>query len=291
MTTSYRTDTHSVKPEGITSPQPTAFVMLPDSIIFDRSLSATDVRVCAALLTYARTDDPTACPAQEVLAERLGCSVDTIQRAEAKLVAAGLMTTKRHRRRDGQLGRRVCNLFPILEAIKKIIQAARLRCGQSAPSPKPSQATPHPRGIREYSQPQASKVQPTATAKPPAPERDAVVVLLTDIGVSESQALRLIHTLGTDALKRALTTFRATPREKIRNLVGWLTEAARGNWTPAAPPDPVKRLAGLPPGAVPVFASPPIPPRPAHELEQLHAATIAKIPALGRLREKIAQKA
>jgi predicted transcriptional regulator len=289
---SYRTEPCSVKPEGTSCPQQTtAFVMLPDSIIFDQSLSAMDVRVCAALLTYARTDDPTACPSQELLAERLGCSVDTIQRAEAKLVAAGLMITKRHRRPDGQLGRRVCNLSAIFEAIRAIFQAARLRRGLSAPPPKPSLAKPHGCGVREYSQPQASKVQPTITPPkaiaPPEPERDAVVVLLTDIGLSESQALRLIQALGCDAMRRAVATFRATPRENIRNLMGWITEAARSNWAPTAPPEPVKRAGSLPPGAVPVFASSGKPSRPAHEIEQVHAATIAKIPAMGRLRDKI----
>jgi DNA-binding MarR family transcriptional regulator len=287
VTTSYRTEPCSVKPEGTPAPQPTAFVMLPDSIIFDQSLSPMDVRVCAALLTYARTDDPTACPSQELLAERLGCSVDTIQRAEAKLVAAGLMTTKRHRRADGQLGRRVCNLSAILEAIKAIFQAARLRRGQGAPPSSASSARPHPRGVREYSQPKASKVQPTpAPTAPPEPERDAVVVLLTDIGLSESQARKLARGFTSDQIKRAVAAYRATPREKIRSAVAWLTEAARSGWAPPAPKE-IHDPGTLPSGAKPVFV--PAPRRaPVESLEQIHASTCAKIPALARLRQKIA---
>lgn len=292
MDTSYRTDADSVKGER-TPTCARGFVMLPDSIIFDPQLSPMDVRVCAALLTYARTDDPTACPSQESLAERLGCSVDTIQRAETRLVAAGAMTTHRHRRQDGKLGRRVCNLTPILSVIKALIQTARLRRGSAPSSSKSSPARPHGRGVREYSQPQASKVQPTpydsGGSSPGLVESgplDAVVVSLREIGLSAGEALRLAKRFTADQLAHAIRAFRAAPSGQIRAPMAWLTEAARGHWQPASPPEP--KSGGLPPGSTVIFKAPPPPQRSAEEMASSIAQLERMIPAAARLRRKMA---
>lgn len=66
-----------------------SFAMAWKSLLLDHEVSDGAVRLYLVLATYTRPDRPVAYPGQELLAEQLNCSVDTIQRHGRALVEAG----------------------------------------------------------------------------------------------------------------------------------------------------------------------------------------------------------
>lgn len=66
-----------------------AFAMAWKTLLLDHEVPDGAVRLYLVLATYARPDRPVAYPNQELLAEQLNCSVDTIQRHGKALVEAG----------------------------------------------------------------------------------------------------------------------------------------------------------------------------------------------------------
>ena len=69
-----------------------------------------DVDVLRELLDHKNRRTSQVDPLQKTLAARMGCSLDTIQRSLARLVAAGLIIKTRMRDARGQLGRCVYDL-------------------------------------------------------------------------------------------------------------------------------------------------------------------------------------
>ena len=68
--------------------------------------------------------------------------------------------------------------------------------------------------------------------------------------------------------------------------MAWLTEAAKGHWQPASPPE--LKASGLPAGSTVIFKAPPVPQRSVEEMASSIAQLERMIPAAARLRRKMA---
>jgi hypothetical protein len=78
-----------VSDEPLLSSGVPAFAMAWRQLLLDVRVSDGAVRMYLVLSTYTRPDRPVAYPGQEALATAMNCSVDTVQRRGAELVAAG----------------------------------------------------------------------------------------------------------------------------------------------------------------------------------------------------------
>lgn len=220
---SVTTAAHSAEREKIPyrpncAPHNGGLAMLPAEVIFDKNLSPTDKLILAALLTYARRDQPEAWPAQDTLADQLGLSADTIQRSEAKLAQQGLIESRRERKADGKLGKRIVNATAVFTLIGLILkpaqaqdrtpidalpsQAASMRCG-TKPRPCGFKKNSPPKGYLEVQQ-TAAQVRQTppgsvvvfspsaktpAKSKHPAPDIDPEILSpAIALGVAEASA-------------------------------------------------------------------------------------------------------
>lgn len=80
------------------------FSAVSRAAIFDARLSATELRVLAAIASYANKGS-IAWPAQQTLATRLGLGLRTVHRATLALERVGYLVTERRNRTDGRGGK------------------------------------------------------------------------------------------------------------------------------------------------------------------------------------------
>jgi len=231
---------------GVNSHPATAFVQLPQALIFDARLSAVDLRVACVLLTYTRPGKPEAWPSQETIADSIALSVDTVQRALKSLQAFGYLLVRRLRDRLGRLGKNVYNLAAVaglLPGRAPVNHAAPARFGVTHATPKPSPSIPHPCGILKKTNSLHAKEQqqaePTERTAEPLPEPDPVVVLsLEKRNISRTVAERVARLYPRERVKAAALAVDAYIKSKSGGDVNRLIQAAaRDGWTPNADTD------------------------------------------------------
>lgn len=104
------------------------FAVVPEWLLDEPSVSDRAVRLYGVLRRYVGTNG-VAWPSRRKIAERLACSMDTIDRAVAELVAAGALRVERRHRDDGSLTSSSYSLWPFSRGEV----AADLRRGAAAP--------------------------------------------------------------------------------------------------------------------------------------------------------------
>lgn len=208
------------------SPIPRAALALVQS----QQISRRDLPLLTVLLDYKNVRDNWVEPKQKTLAARLCCSVDTVQRALARLVAAGLIVKRYIRDACGRLRGLCYDLTPTLSLLPT--KAAKMRRGQfgrvdvqpEQTSPSPPSPKPQPCGVSEADkdcQANNRAARPAALPLPP------VVVSLLRFGLQTHTALQLVAAHGEDKVQSVVQEAARKPR---KTLCGWIVAALSGQW-------------------------------------------------------------
>lgn len=271
-------------------------------LIEAKRVTRRDAAVLGVLLDYKGRGGTVVYPCQATLAARLGCSVDTVQRSVRRLVAAGLVATKRVRDAAGRVRGISYDLAAALALAPS--KAAKLRRGDwgrkemrelTFPSENNANicapARPQKCGVSEADR-FVAEADNSACAQidPAAPEPRGVVVDFINLGIPAARAAALVSTHGEARCREALSA--AAGRRTIRDRAGWVVQCLSDGWK--LPKCPAGRRAG---GQYRVYAfpEPPPPASPACDpLETLppaqkaalesaaRAALLAELPTLRR---------
>ncbi len=240
-------------PQGFFSPLPRAVWGMAQA----GQLTGRDVQVLGLLLDYKNARTPIVGPGQRSLARRLACSVDTIQRALSRLVAAGLVAILPQRSTDGRRRGNHYDLSPTLALLPP--KAAKMRSGQwgAPPAPPagegdgkrpnlPTSTMPQKCGPEAYSC--DVEADNTATAPGNAAPASPVVAQLVGVGVFRRVAESLVTRYGSSRVADTLTASALGNRRT--NRAGWIVAALLHGWklsAPAPPPRPRAANNSLPP--------------------------------------------
>ncbi len=224
--------TLGVNPNAPGTPAPAAFVQLPQTLIFDARLSAVDLRVACVLLTYTRPGKPEAWPSQDKVAEAIGLSVDTVQRALKSLQASGYLLVRRLRDRLGRLGKNVYNLAAVagLVPAKKAVPAhtAPVQSGETPAKRKPRPSIPHPCGVlkknNSLNTEEQQQVAPPESKAEPIPH--PLVVALLEIDVKKPVAERLVR----DDPQEVEKQLRYLPMRRVTDKAAALVASVLNGW-------------------------------------------------------------
>lgn len=103
------------------------FVVLPEWVL-DAEVSDRAVRLYAVLRRYADSTHLTAWPSRATLAERVRCSLDSVDRAMKELIAVGALSVRQRRGDDGSL---TSNLYT-LRSLPPLAASVRLGSREAA---------------------------------------------------------------------------------------------------------------------------------------------------------------
>jgi hypothetical protein len=152
----------------------TTFAVVPTWVLDHPQLSDRAVRLYGVLARYA-DGDQRAWPARTTLAERLRCSVDSVDRAVRELTAAGAVTVTRRYREDGQP---TSNLYRLaVTAPEGVAAAVRLPGRTGAPTVAAPVRPERKPGERE---PENESHNTLAPAAPP-PTSEVLVVAPSEV--------------------------------------------------------------------------------------------------------------
>lgn len=205
------------------------------ALVQNQQISRRDLPLLTVLLDYKNVRDNWVEPKQKTLAARLCCSVDTVQRALARLVAAGLIVKRYIRDACGRLRGLCYDLTPTLCLLPS--KAAKMRRGQfgrvdalNADAPTTTRARqgnspkPQPCGVSEADKDcQANNTAARPTAQPLPP----VVVSLLRFGLQTHTALQLVAAHGEDKVQAVV---KEAGRKSRQNVSGWIVAALSKRW-------------------------------------------------------------
>lgn len=237
----------------ITNAHASAFFSAIPRAVWDlchsKQLNGRDVQVLGVLLDHKNRHTTQVDPKQETIAERLGCSVPTVERSVARLVKAGLITKTRLRAALGRFGRSVYDLANTFALMPH--QASKMRGGEFGQAAPPAPRSADGNGPAEVETTshhfcrvseadlsdalKADTAPPSQTPPAPSPAPSPVVAALLDKGVFPRAARVLVERFGEARCQQALNALNA--RRKVRDKAAWLVGCLRQGWdvTPQTP--------------------------------------------------------